>query len=373
MITSTRATRFLVALVAAASLGSAACTPSAPSPGNAPAPEPFPAESAYNNCPGSPCIILADIDTSGRTVKFRGETRYVTQPSQWFLTVHRGADVVATAESGYLTGNRFDADLGSLPAGGAYRLTVLAGTPNGDQVLYKTFQTGPNVTATPTATNVKLAFSMPVAVTATAHIRKTDGTLVATVNSTGPSATHTLVSGATLDPTTGYTFQVTATDAQGRSYVTTGSFLTRNVRLEAKITSLQITDDSDLTGAGELRAQLHLGSATSWIWETTKSVDTGSYFPVTAEAALPSAVRSVPIHVVVSDDDCPVIGPLCTFGLGDLAVGSGSVSGEGEWATATHTATLPNTTTSTPWTDFISSTDGPVEFIVTGSYRWVMV
>ncbi|MFN7150087.1 MAG: hypothetical protein ACK4V6_11475, partial [Microthrixaceae bacterium] len=179
---ASRARVLIVLLVAAASLG-ASCTPSAP----APAPEPFPTESPYNNCPGSPCIILADIDTTGRTVKFRGETSFVNQPSQWFLYVHRGNDLVATFESGYLNSNRYDADLGTLPAGGAYRLTVLAGTPKGDQQLYKTFQVGPDVTATPTATNVKLDFSMPVPVSANAYIRRTDGTLVATVNSAGVS------------------------------------------------------------------------------------------------------------------------------------------------------------------------------------------
>jgi len=370
MFTSTRASRLIVALVAAASLGSAACTPSTSS--STPAPSPFPTEDAYNNC-SSKCIILADIDTSGRTVKFRGETKDVQQGSQWFLTVHQGSTVVKTVESGYLPTNRFDADLGALPPGGAYRLTILAGTPSGDQQMYKTFQTGPAVTATPTATNVKLAFSMPVAVTATAHIRRTDGTLVATVNSTGPSASHILVSGATLDPTKGYTYQVNATDAQGRIYVSTGSFVTRDVRLEAKINSLQITDDSDLSGAGELRAQMFLGNSKAWIWQNARSIDSGTYWEVDASAALPSAVRSVPIHVVVSDDDCPPVGPLCTFGLGDLAVGSGSVTSEGEWATASFTANLPNTTTTTLWTDFITSVDGPVGFIVTGSYRWVMV
>jgi hypothetical protein len=370
---STSRTRCLIAmLVAAASLGGVACTPSAP----APAPDPFPEEAAYNACPGSPCITLADIDTTGRTVKFRGETRYVSQPSQWFLYVHRGNDLVATFESGYLMSNRYDADLGTLPAGGAYRLTVLAGTPQGDQQLYKTFQVGPDVTATPTATNVKLDFTMPVPVTANAYIRRTDtGTLVATVNSTGVSTTHSLSSGATLDPTTGYTYQVDAKDAQGRIYRKQGSFTTRNVRLEVQLTGLQITDDSDFFGAGELRSQLHVGSTKTWIWQNEKSVETAGntpYFPLTTSAALPSAVRSVPIHVVVSDDDCEGVGSLCNSGLGDLSVGSGSTS-DLQWATATLTATLPNTTTTTTWTSFISSAKSPVGFIVTGSYRWVMV
>ncbi|MFN7149924.1 MAG: hypothetical protein ACK4V6_10635, partial [Microthrixaceae bacterium] len=186
---------------------------------------------------------------------------------------------------------------------------------------------------------------------------------------------HSLSSGATLDPTTGYTYQVDAQDAQGRIYRKQGSFTTRNVRLEVQLTGLQITDDSDFLGAGELRAQLHLGTTKTWIWQNEKSVETASgskYFPLTTSAALPSAVRTVPIHVVVSDDDCEGIGSLCTGGLGDLSVGSGSNS-DAQWATATFTATLPNTTTTTQWNSFISSANSPVGFIVTGSYRWVMV
>jgi hypothetical protein len=376
MLTSTRANRLIVALVAAASLGTAACSPSTPAPPsepNAPAPGQFPAESPYNNCHTSSCIYLADIDTTGRTVKFHGETRYFQENSQWFLTVHQGANVVATAESGNIASNRFDADLGALPAGGAYRLSILAGTPFGDQLMYKTFQTGPNVTATPTATNVKLAFTMPVPVTATAYIRKANGNLVATVTGSGSSAAQTLVSTATLDPTTSYTYQVMATDAQGRVYEKNGSFLTRNVRLEVELSELKITNDSDVAGAGELRAELYLGQTTDWIWENARSVDSGQTFTIDAAASLPTAVRSVPINVVVSDDDCPPVGPLCTAGLGHLSVGSGSVDGESEWATATYTATLPNTTITTSWTDFDASVAGPVGFRVSGSYRWVMV
>ena len=52
--------------------------------------------------------------------------------------------------------------------------------------------------------------------------------------------------------------------------------------------------------------------------------------------------------------------------------GSGTLS-DLQWATATVTATLPNTTTTTQWTTFITSVSGPVGFIATGSYRWVMV
>lgn len=369
---SSRATRLIVMLVAAASIGAAACAPPPP----APAPEPFPAESAYNNCPRMTCILLAEVDTTGPTVKFRGETRFFTEPSQWFLTVHRGSTEVLFLQSDYLQSNRFDADLGQLAPGGAYRLTVGVATTQGDQVMYTTFQTGPAVTATPTATNVKLGFSMSVPVTANAYIRRTDnGTLVATASSSGSSTNQSLSTSATLDPSTSYTYQMDAKDAQGRIYRKFGTFQTRDVRLEVKLDGIQISNDSDSFGAGELRAQMHLGGTKRWIWETEKSVETAfgaKYFSLTTTAALPTAVRSVPIHVVVVDDDCEGIGSLCDSGLGDLSVGSGSNS-DTQWATATVTATLPNTTTTTLWTPFISTVNNPVGFTVTGSYRWVMV
>lgn len=368
---SSRAARLIVLLVAAAAIG-ASCSPQPP----APAPEPFPAEEPYNNCPRSPCILFADVDTTGPTVKFSGETRFPSQPSQWYLYVHRGSEEVASFASDYLQSNRLDVDLGALPPGGLYRLTVLVGTTNGDQRMYTTFQTGPAVTATPTATNVKLGFAMSVPVTANAYIRRTDnGTLVATASGSGPSTNQSISTSATLDPSTAYTYQVDAKDAQGRIYRKFGTFQTRDVRLEVQLTGIQISNDSDSFGAGELRAQMHLGSTKRWIWETEKSVETAlgaKYFPLTTTAALPTAVRSVPIHVVVADDDCEGIGSLCNSGTGDLSVGSGSTS-DAQWATATVTATLPNTTTTTLWTPFISTVNNPVGFTVTGSYRWVMV
>jgi hypothetical protein len=329
----------------------------------------------YNNCPGAPCITLATIDTSGSTVKFRGETRDVTEGSQWYLTVRRGDDVVKTYASDYLAKNRLDADLGALAPGRNYQLTVLAGTPYGDQLLNRSFTTGPAVTAPPTATNVSLAFTMPVGVSANASIRKADGTIVATASSAGTAKSHILTTAAVLNPTTSYTYQVNATDAQGRVYTKVGSFLTRNVRLEVKLSGLQISNDSDTFGAGELRAQLHVGGTKRWIWQSAKSVETAwgaKYFPLTTDAALPSAVRNVPISVVVSDDDCEGIGSLCTSGGGDLTLGSGTVS-DHQWATATVTASLPNTTATTGWTSFLQTVNSPVGFTVTGSYRWVMV
>jgi hypothetical protein len=332
-------------------------------------------ETAYNNCPGSPCIILADIDTTGPTVKFHGATKYVTQGSQWFLTVRRDGAVVASYNSDYLSTNHLYADLGALPAGGAYELSVLAGTPYGDQLLTKSYTTGPAVTATPTATNVKLAFTMPVAVTATAYIRKADNTIVASANSGAASTSPTLTTPATLNPTTVYKYQVNATDAQGRTYTRFGSFQTRNVRLEVRLSGLQINNDSDSFGAGELRAQLHVGGTKQWIWQNEKSVESAwgaKYFALTNTVALPSAVRSVPIHVIVADDDCEGIGTLCSSGGGDLTVGSGTVS-DTQWATASVTANLPNTTTTTAWTSFVTTVNNPVGFTVTGSYRWVMV
>lgn len=367
-----------VAVVAVAIAGVVLAQPSGASTSATPSPA---AASAgvvgpeYNNCPGSPCIILAEIDTAGPTVKFRGETKYVTKGSQWYLVVQRNGVEVASYASDYLSTNRLNADLGALPAGGSYQLTVVVGTPSGDQRLIKSFTTGPAVTATPTATNVKLGFTMPVGVSATAQIRKANGTIVATIASTGVAKTHTLTSSATLNPTTSYSYQVNATDAQGRFYIKVGSFQTRNVRLEVKLTGLQITNDSDYFGAGELRAQMHVGGTKRWIWSAEKSVETASstkYFPINVTAALPSAVRSVPINVIVSDDDCEGIGSLCNSGIGDLSTGSGTLSDQ-QWATATYTATLPNTTTTTTWTNFISSAKNPVGFIVTGSYRWVMV
>ncbi len=332
-------------------------------------------EAPYNNCPGSPCIVKAEVNTSGATVKFHGETRYTTQPSQWFLTVRRNGTVVTSYASDYLSGNKLDADLGALPAGGAYDLSVLAGTPSGDQLLIKSFTTGPAVTATPTATNVKLAFTMPVGVTAQAYIRTSNGTIVASANSTGAAYSHTLTTAAILNPTTSYTYQVNAFDAQGRVYTKVGSFRTRDVRLEVQLSGLQINNDSDSFGAGELRAQLHVGGSKSWIWQSERSVETAwgaKYFAVSTTGALPTAVRSVPISVVVEDDDCEGIGSLCNSGYGDLSVGSGTVS-DSQWATASVTANLPNTTTTTAWTSFMTSVSGPVGFTVTGSYRWVMV
>lgn len=365
---STSARRFAAAaLVAVASFAGAACAPPAP-----PEEPSYPAGAPYNNC-SSQCIILAEVNTSGRTVTFRGETKDIGQPSQWFLWVYRDGVEIAARESGALSSNRYDADLGVLPAGGAYQLAILAGTNTGDQLRYLNFTTGPEVTATPTSTNVSLAFSMDKAVTANAQIRRTDGTMVANVTGSGPSAVQNLVSAATLDPSTAYTYRVNATDAQGRLYVKDGSFVTRGVRLEVQLTSIQVTDDSDYFGAGELKAQLHVGGAKAWIWENEKSVDSGQYFTISTTAALPTAVRSVPISVVVADDDCEGIGSLCTGGTGNLPIGSGS-NDEAQWATATHTANLPATTVSTPWTSFLSSTTGgPLSFAVTGQYRWVML
>ena len=222
---------------------------------------------------------------------------------------------------------------------------------------------------------MKLAFTMPVGVTAGAYIRRADGTIVASATSTGASTTHTLTTAAILNPTTAYTYQVNATDAQGRVYTKTGSFLTRNVRLEVKMAGLQVTNDSDTFGAGELRAQLHVGGSKTWIWQSERSVETAGstkYFPLSTTGALPTAVRTVPIRVILADDDCEGIGTLCSSGGGDLVPGSGTLS-DLQWATATVTATLPNTTTTTQWTTFITSVNSPIGFIATGSYRWVMV
>src|SRR5690606_9946640 len=96
------------------------------------------------------------------------------------------------------------------------------------------------------------------------------------------------------------------------------------------------------------------------------------YFAVSTSGSLPSAVRSVPINVVVADNDCEGWGSLCSSGTGNLPLGSGTRS-DFQWASATATATLPNTTSTTSWTSFMTSANGPVGFTVTGSYRWVMV
>lgn len=372
--THRRAIRMIATLIAALTIVGVAGAGFA-QPASAATPAPAPTGPAYSTCPNSSCLLYADIITTGPTVVFSGQTRYFTVGSQWYLWVHRNGTLVGYYASDYLKTNKLVADLGALAPGGAYQLTVLVGTPNGEELMRKNFTTGPAVTATPTATNVSLGFTMPVGVSAKAAIRKQDGTLVATATSTGTGTTHLLKTAAVLNPTTTYRYQVDATDAQGRVYTRSGTFQTRSVRLEVKLTGLQITNDSDYFGAGELTAQMHLGSVKTWIWQTEKSVSTAGatpYFPLTTTAALPSAVRSVPIHVVVSDDDCEGIGTLCTGGTGNLAVGSGSTS-EAQWATATFTANLPNTTATTPWTTFISGVNNPVGFIVTGSYRWVMV
>jgi hypothetical protein len=92
---------------------------------------------------------------------------------------------------------------------------------------------------------------------------------------------------------------------------------------------------------------------------------------VSAQAALPSGSQR-PDQRRGRRRRLRGIGSLCTSGTGNLSVGSGTVP-DGQWATATFTATLPNTTTTTGWTSFISTVNGPVGFTMTGTYRWVMV
>jgi hypothetical protein len=140
-------------------------------------------ETPYNNCPGSPCIIRADIDTSGATVKVHGETRYLTQGSQWYLTVRRNGAVVTSYASDSLSTNRLDADLGVLRAGGAYELTVLAGPRRA--ISCSSSRSPPaRRDATPRRRTCSSPSPCPSG-SAQAYIRKSNGVIVASATSTG--------------------------------------------------------------------------------------------------------------------------------------------------------------------------------------------
>lgn len=333
----------------------------------------------FNTCAEGPCVQSAWVDQRAVTAVFRGETRWPNQRSIWYLSVTKEGVEVANASEPDSPDGRFTADLGVLTPGSAYEFNAHVGTPYGEQRIIQPFTTGPAVAVTPTTTAATFNFSMSRPVNAVMTIRKPDGTNLKTVTSSAATS-HSIPTGAILLPSTTYGYEVTATDSLGRKYVTKGYVTTKAVKLVVTVTGLQINDDSDYVGAGELRAQLYVGpSASKWIWSNERSVETAwgpKYFALNVTHTLPNALKNgqttVPVYVTVSDDDCEGIGSICTSGSGDLGITSGTAS-DGQWAALKINVTLPAGTVGGVGGTFLKTISGPVGFTVTGTYSWVPV
>jgi hypothetical protein len=170
---------------------------------------------------------------------------------------------------------------------------------------------GPMGTARELGEN-RFAFNTKLPVHSKFVVRDASGAVIRMID--GPAGHHTshffTVTGLTWGKT--YTYQAIVTGLDGVSYSEGGSFTTAKRTMVVRITSVKITDDSDV-GAGEIAAYARLGSGPAVTLWSERSISATSRRDVSQTWNLAGPSTGEVMRVQLVDDDCD-FGELCTSG-----------------------------------------------------------
>ncbi|NHC44293.1 hypothetical protein [Motilibacter aurantiacus] len=128
------------------------------------------------------------------------------------------------------------------------------------------------------------------------------------VTENAASTSHGLT--LSLSPSTGYLYELTATDANGKSWTETGNFVTRTKKTTVVLDSVQVLDDSDSTGAGEIWAHSLMGGQEKRLL-TNRSISSGQTVGLGGASMSWTADDGYDgreVSVQLADNDCDLFG-----------------------------------------------------------------
>lgn len=175
---------------------------------------------------------------------------------------------------------------------------------------------------------------------------------------------------AQLKPATTYWYTARGTDGGARTWTQLGTFRTQQRTITVSLSSIEVFDDSDLSGAGELTFQVRAnGGAASQVIGYS-SWASGPPKPVSITKAYPGVLPTFTFQIRGVDDDC--LTTTCTAPASAWEAKGGN--GDTQWATATLQLTVPNqegagTTGSFLVTGGKGGGIGDLGFHVTGSWK----
>jgi hypothetical protein len=137
-----------------------------------------------------------------------------------------------------------------------------------------------------------------------------------------------------LTPNTTYYYRA-ARNGVWLSKEETGGFTTLKRKVVVNFWAIQVADDSDSWGAGELRFNFGVNGA----WQDNLhygevSVSSGSAVYPNRTAVLPNAPSTLKLKVQGSDNDCDISEPLCSTGDLYIYPTDGGSTDLADWATA---------------------------------------
>lgn len=226
-----------------------------------------------------------------------------------------------------------------------------------------------SVAFNPGVTNTKIVTTDKAKVNVTIYNESSRTNAVLSRSSNTFATSHSINHGS-ISPNRTYWYTVTATDEAGKAWKELGSFKAQKRTLALKITRIQLADDSDSTGSGELEFGMKATGTTATDFGSVyvnDDMSSGADKTVSITKTIPdNAAGFVTIAVEGRDDDCEGLGSLCTGGSA-FDYSAGGSNDDWDWATATtSTITLPGTNGNGTWT---ATTSGyPVKFTVSGTW-----
>jgi hypothetical protein len=188
---------------------------------------------------------------------------------------------------------------------------------------------------------------------------------------TKASGTFTMnhaISHTGLAPNKDHWYTVKATDETGKTWTEQGSFRTYKRSLTFKITRINLIDDSDSLGSGEIRFGMRAGGQDFGKVYENGDLSSGTdlknlSITRTIANAAPASFR---IDVQGVDDDCEGIGTICTGGTG-FDYHTGGSNSDADWASASSgTVTLPTSNATGNWS--LTTTKYALKFSVSGTW-----
>lgn len=185
--------------------------------------------------------------------------------------------------------------------------------------------------------------------------------------STSFGTTHDLDHGE-LQPDRTYWYTVKGTDEAGTTWTENGSFRTYKRTLTLKITRINLIDDSDSLGSGELRFGMRAGGKDFGLVYENGSMSSGTDLKgLNITRSIPNtAPTGFRVDVQGVDDDCEGIGTLCSGGTG-FDYQSGGSNSDADWASASSgSVALPTTNATGTWS--ATTTKYALKFAVSGTW-----
>jgi hypothetical protein len=179
------------------------------------------------------------------------------------------------------------------------------------------------------------------------------------------ATTHDFGLFATLQPGTTYHYKMTATDKKGRQRVETGTFKTLRRKFAVTFSQIEVIDDSDSFGAGELFFHLRAHGTILQDVYKDRSVSSGQKLYPNKTISVVGAPQAIWIYTEGRDDDCD-FGQPCTGGTAP-SWDSGSNS-EADWATARTQIEAPGAGQADSGSFSMATTAHRLKFRVTGSW-----